>query len=78
VKQHILIGTYPIWSFKSFSWTLIWISKLAPEERRTIYSAIRDFHNKTCLRFFPRTIQSDYLKIIRSRESQTGSAGYPG
>jgi hypothetical protein len=57
---------------------LISVSKLAAQERKVIASAMADFHKKTCIRFAPRKTQSDYLKIIRSKESQTGSAGYPG
>ncbi|XP_046647749.1 zinc metalloproteinase nas-8-like [Daphnia pulicaria] len=53
-------------------------STFTAQERKVIASAMADFHKKTCIRFAPRKTQSDYLKIIRSKESQTGSAGYPG
>jgi len=53
-------------------------STFSSEERKTIASAMQDYHKKTCLRFVPRKTQSDYLKIIRSKESQNGWSGYPG
>jgi hypothetical protein len=56
---------------------LISVSKLAAQERKTIASAMADYHKKTCIRFAPRKTQSDYLKIIKSKESQSWS-GYPG
>jgi hypothetical protein len=56
---------------------LISVLKLAAQERKTIASAMADYHKKTCIRFAPRKTQSDYLKIIRSKESQSWS-GYPG
>ncbi|KAI9557811.1 hypothetical protein GHT06_014560 [Daphnia sinensis] len=52
-------------------------SSFSGEERQIIASAMDVYHQKTCIRFVPRRTQSEYLKIIRSRESKDWSH-YPG
>ncbi|XP_068239385.1 zinc metalloproteinase nas-4-like isoform X2 [Palaemon carinicauda] len=34
-------------------------------ERATIAKAMSEYHNKTCLRFVPRTIEKDYIHILK-------------
>lgn len=53
-------------------------SSFTADERRAIASAMTTYHQKTCIRFVARRTQSDYIKIIRSRESTNGWANYPG
>nr|CAH0105035.1 unnamed protein product [Daphnia galeata] len=46
-------------------------------ERSVIAKAILEFHNKTCIRFVPRTNQNDYVKIMSTIgcSSNVGRAG---
>ncbi|KZS15490.1 Metalloendopeptidase [Daphnia magna] len=66
--------------------TLTWPSGTVPyvisasfgkRERTLIAKAILEFHNKTCLRFVPRTNQDDYINILNANgcSSNVGRAG---
>lgn len=48
------------------------------EQRQAIAYAMSIYHNKTCIRFVPRTAQKDYIKLIKSGSGCWSSVGKVG
>ena len=44
------------------------------EERSTIAKAMKMYHNKTCIRFLPRTSEEDYIHIKGAKDEGCFSA----
>ncbi|XP_034486998.1 zinc metalloproteinase nas-4 [Drosophila innubila] len=52
--------------------------QFAPQELENIQHAFKEYHNKTCVRFKPRTSEKDYISIVNGKTGCWSSIGRLG